>query len=315
MKSHFLSFLVCPECKQDLHLQDAVEEQGEIKSGILVCPAEHRFPIRDFVPRFVESDAYVSSFSYEWTTHQVTQLDRFTKRAATDPESSAAIFRKKTGFTPEVLKEQTILDVGCGVGRFLDIAREDANMVVGIDLSFAIDVSMKNMGFQPNVHLVQADVNKLPFRSQSFDLAYSIGVLHHTPNTRQAFQSVVPYIRPGGKFAIYVYPKIAFLSSVSNFYRRLTIHLPSRVLYTLCYLAIPYYYLTRLPLLGMGFHLLWPISHRKDPRWRLLDTFDWYSPRYQWKHDWPEVYTWFKEAGFHSMECHPYGVCMSGTKG
>ncbi|HVM90560.1 MAG TPA: methyltransferase domain-containing protein [Verrucomicrobiae bacterium] len=314
MKRAFLAMLVCPECRGELSMFDAVEEQGEIKSAKLGCPNGHGFPVRDFVPRFVPADAYVSSFSFEWTTHQTTQLDSVTKRDPKDPESSDAIFRAKTGFKPGALNGKYVLDGGCGVGRFAEIAANDGAHVVGVDLSFAVDSAMKNIGHRPNVNIVQADLFKLPFRDAGFDVVYSIGVLHHTPSTKQAFFSISRCLKPGGDMAIYVYPKIAFLSSVSDAYRKITTKLPSPLLHALCYLAVPYYYLTRIPVLGMGFHLLWPISHRKDWRWRVLDTFDWYSPTYQWKHTWPEVYAWFVEAGYRDMACHPYAICMSAIK-
>ena len=45
----------------------------------------------------------------------------------------------------------------------------------------------------------------LPFRRGSFDLVFSIGVLHHTPSTEQAFRALVPLVKPGGEIAISVY--------------------------------------------------------------------------------------------------------------
>jgi hypothetical protein len=63
-------------------------------------------------------------------------------------------------------------------------------------------------------------------------------------------------------------------------------------------LAVPAYPLYRLPVLGKALELLCPIS--PQPRWkeRWLDTFDWYTPRYQWKLRHPEVLRWFHECGF-----------------
>jgi len=184
MKRDFLAQLVCPECKGDLAISDIVEEKGEIKTAKLACKNGHGFPVREFVPRFVPADSYVSSFSFEWTEHQTTQLDSVTKREPKDPESSDAIFRKKTGFKPGALNGKLVFDGGCGVGRFAEIAANDGAHIVGADLSFAVDSAMKNIGFRPNVHLVQADLNKLPFRDATFDAVYSIGVLHHTPSTK-----------------------------------------------------------------------------------------------------------------------------------
>jgi uncharacterized protein YbaR (Trm112 family) len=112
MKRDFLALLACPECKGELSMFDAVEEAGEIKTAKLACKNGHGYPVRDFVPRFVPADAYVSSFSFEWTTHQTTQLDSVTKREPKDPESSDAIFRAKTGFKPGKLSGKLVLDGG-----------------------------------------------------------------------------------------------------------------------------------------------------------------------------------------------------------
>ena len=54
-----------------------------------------------------------------------------------------------------------------------------------------------NIGRRENVHLVQADIFKPPFREGAFDHAYSIGVLHHTPDTRRASRRPPPFPRPG----------------------------------------------------------------------------------------------------------------------
>jgi hypothetical protein len=58
-----------------------------------------------------------------------------------------------------------------------------------------------------------------------------------------------------------------------------------------------------------------PTSLNPDPEWRWLDTFDWYSPRYQWKHTYEEVERWFEEAGLHQIERGPFAVSVRGTRG
>jgi len=63
------------------------------------------------VPRFVPSDAYTSSFSFEWNRHRLTQFD------TADSHESERTFREKTGFTPDNIKDKLVLDVGCGMGR------------------------------------------------------------------------------------------------------------------------------------------------------------------------------------------------------
>ena len=59
----------------------------------------------------------------------------------------------------------------------------------------------------PNIHIIQADIMNLPFRRRVFDLIFSEGVLHHTPHTQSAFNSLLKHLAPGGEMAFYVYQK------------------------------------------------------------------------------------------------------------
>ena len=99
-------------------------------------------------------------------------------------------------------------------------------------------------------------------------------------------------------------------SSVQRFF---TTRLPSRWLYALCHVAIPVYYLYRIPVF-YPLRLLTKIAMHPDPEWRVLDTFDWYSPRYQWKHTYPEVQKWFEEAGLEDVRLLPHPVAFRGRK-
>ena len=69
--------------------------------------------------------------------------------------------------------------------------------VFGVDLTMAIDAAYRNIGHLDNVHLFQADIFALPFRQDAFDLAYSIGVLHHTPDPAAAFDELVREVQSG----------------------------------------------------------------------------------------------------------------------
>lgn len=311
MKERLMSWLVCPDCHADLRL-DAHEREGdEIMVGELRCSVcEKRYPVRRGIPRFVETDKYVNNFSFEWNTHQTTQLDSVTRR-----QDSEISFQEKAGFTHEEVRGKRVLDVGCGTGRFMQIALRYGGEVIGIDLSFAVDAAFRNMGKEANIHIVQADVFRLPFKKEVFDLIYSIGVLHHTPDTKKAFYSVLPFLKVNGKVAIWLYDFYShqpFMSS--RYYRKLTTRLPKRFLHALCYIAVPYYYLYKIPILKYFFKVLLFIPEWKDWRWRVLDTFDWYSPKYQWWHTDYEVFTWFENAGLNNIKVLALPVAFSGEK-
>jgi SAM-dependent methyltransferase len=306
VKPEFVEILACPECGSPLALTDG-HPVDQIESGTLHCQADHSFPIIGGVPRFVKSELYVQNFGFEWNVHADTQLD------GASSDESERTFRAKTGFTPEMLSGKRVLDVGCGMGRFTDVASRWGATVVGIDLSRAVDAAQRNVGRRPNVHIAQANVFELPFREGTFDFIFSLGVLHHTPNTKAAFDGLPKLLRPNGKVAIWLYSNYGGWRP-SDLYRRLTPKLPKRLLHAMTYVAVPLYYVDKIPVLGHLVSWLVPISHHPKASWRVLDTFDWYSPVYQWKHSYEEVFPWFEKQGLTDIRVLDAPVALQGTK-
>jgi ubiquinone/menaquinone biosynthesis C-methylase UbiE len=244
----------------------------------------------------VPEDAYARSFSYEWNQHRKTLLDAEGRRSG---EESLAKFL----LSADLVQGKQILDAGCGTGRFSDVFhRWGAAHVTAVDLSQSIDVAKENLAGRENITFVQADLMRLPFPKQSFDVILSWGVLHHTPNCAAAFRELATYLKPGGILAVYIYGKSkGARRRMITLYRKLTIHLPYPVLYKLCYLAIPLYYAYKIPLIGNLLRFLVPASRQRDSQERVLETFDEYSPRYASRHAFPEVYRWFLEAGLRDI--------------
>jgi len=310
VKRRLLEWLQCPACGAPLQLDGASAALEEIDEGVLRCLAGHTFPIVRGVPRFVGQDAYTESFSYEWQRFSRTQLDSRTGRSDTRDRLQASL-----NGPLEQLRNKRVLDAGCGTGRFAEIVARYGGEYVGLDYSFAIDAAEQNVGSLPNVHLVQADLFHLPFRTEVFDLVISLGVLHHTPDPPRAFAQLPRVLKPGGQLSITVYDagnKVYVAST--KFWRRITTRLPRRLLHTLSYAAAPLYYLWTLPGLGLLLRSVAFISLERDWRWRVLDTFDWYSPRYMSWHTHYEVYGWFKDNGFVQIEVLAPSVSQIGTK-
>jgi 2-polyprenyl-3-methyl-5-hydroxy-6-metoxy-1,4-benzoquinol methylase len=262
------------------------------------------------VLRFVEADSYAHSFGKEWNWFAQTQLDRPDRERTESRQTFAA----KTGLVPEDLRGKRVLDVGCGMGRFAEVAASYGAEVLGVDLSVAVDAANANLGSLPNTAFVQADVFNLPLKEESFDFIYSIGVLHHTPDTQAAFSQLPRLLKPSGEIVIWVYTnerKIGYVAS--DAYRRFTTKMSEERLLRWCRAAAPLgaFYRTKA---GRYLSPVLPVSHHPDPEWRVLDTFDWYAPRYQWKHDWDEVEGWFAEAGLTEIRRHEVPVSMSGRR-
>jgi SAM-dependent methyltransferase len=268
-----------------------------------------RYPIRDGVARFVSSEHYVGSFGYQWNTFAKAQLD-----SANGTTRSRDTFEEKTGWPVESLRGLRVLDAGCGMGRFAEVCADAGADVHAIDLSSAVEAAARNLGARPNLSFYQADIMNLPFADGTFDAIYSIGVLHHTTDTRQAFMSLIRLLKPCGRIAIWVYSTENRVRIGSEVWRLLTPRLPKAMLLKACRIAIPLYHMQRVPVLRTITAMALPTSLNPDPEWRWLDTFDWYSPRYQWKHTYEEVERWFEEAGLRQIERGPFAVSVRGTR-
>ena len=315
MKKKLLDILRCPACKVSLSLAVKSRDKEEIKEGSLSCSCGKKYQISNFIPRFVETDDYLKSFSFEWRIHRKTQLDSANKKSSMD-NIAESIFRSRLNFTLSELKDKLVLDAGCGMGRYAEVASNFGAIVVGIDASFAIDSAFENIGRRSNVHLVQADIFNLPFAKETFNFIYSFGVLHHTPDCEKAFKQLPPLLKKDSSISIFVYSQYnKAIVYTSAFWRFFTTRLPKRVLYFLCYISVPLYFIYKIPVLGNIGKMLFNIPMIPHWRWRVLDTFDWYSPKYQSKHTHAEVFNWFKNSGLSDINIPEGEVSMIGRKG
>jgi SAM-dependent methyltransferase len=310
MKTTALNVFVCPSCHGRLLLDVAHAENGETLEGRLDCTRCRKvYPITRGVPRFVPTGAYAESFGRQWHWFRTVQLDSATRSAMSDEA-----LRDTTGWDPGDYAGRLLLDAGVGAGRYAERAAAKGAQVYGVDLTVAVDAAYQNIGHLPNVHLAQADIFALPFRDQTFDLAYSIGVLHHTPDPSAAFRHVAATVAPGGKCAAYLYSRYGPQHRFSDAIRTITTRLPLRVAWGVAAAAVPLYFLHRLPVVGGLFRTVLPISMEPNWRWRWLDTFDWYTPKYQFKYLYPEVFGWFRDNGFDVTHLAEGPIRVSGRK-
>jgi SAM-dependent methyltransferase len=301
-----MDVLRCLACQSRLESSD---------QGLACVGCGKLYPLVNGVVRFVEEQQYAGSFGFQWHLHSRTQLD------SKESDRSERAFRKRTGFRPEDLAGKLVLDVGCGMGRFADVAVRWGAYVVGIDLSLAAEVAARNLAGR-DATIFQADVFRLPFAPESFDFIYSIGVLHHTPDCERAFKMLPGLLKPGGRIAIWLYSKYNAWYRMSDVYRKVTRRLPTRVLYGLCYGVVPLYgihkVLRAIPLVGrpasgvLAYAI--PMAFHPDRKWRMLDTFDWYSPWYQSKHTYEEVFRWFESCGLEDLRVIEQPIAVQGRR-
>ncbi|MGD0497770.1 MAG: methyltransferase domain-containing protein [Bryobacteraceae bacterium] len=203
MKKRLLDFIVCPVCGGSLGLRIDKTEDEEILEGALGCDACRKsYPVARGVPRLrpeavsFEQQATADAFGYEWT--HFSQLED-----TYEAEFLDWILPVQKDFFAGKL----VLDGGCGKGRHVALsAAFGAAEAVGIDLSDAVDAAFANTRHLPNAHIVQADIYHPPLRPV-FQYAYSIGVLHHLPDPKAGFLSLVRRLAPGGRMSAWVYGK------------------------------------------------------------------------------------------------------------
>jgi SAM-dependent methyltransferase len=298
VKRSLVQHLVCPLTHDPLTLEvvDA-DETGEVKTGWLHTSAGLRYPVRNWVPRFVEDDRYSTTFS-----HQRQYYLRHIAVPQYDAADCAELFTASTGFSLSEAQGLT-LDAGCGRGRFSRLVGDSGSEVIGVDLSgSSVEWAFELVGRRENVHIVQADLARLPFRLATFRRIFSIGVLHHTPSTRESFTGLLPYLENGGEVAIWVYSSEKKRSA--NRWRHVTTQLPPRALYGWC--VVDAALLSWLRSMPGGSRVSWLIpgpALNEGPFWeRVIQNFDSLSPRYAHTHPPEEIETWFHESGLVDIE-------------
>jgi SAM-dependent methyltransferase len=202
VKPALLEFLACPRCAGALTSKPERSEGAEVLEGTLGCAAcGASFPIRGGIPRILpdalsaRERATSRAFGVQWEMlSELSGVFRAEFQSYLDPLPASE------------LQGLAVLDAGCGMGKFSFAAVEaGAHAVVAVDLSDAVEVAYANLRVLPNAHVVQGSIAQLPFRAGAFDFAFSIGVLHHTPDPEKSFQQLVPLLRPGGRLFVWLY--------------------------------------------------------------------------------------------------------------
>jgi SAM-dependent methyltransferase len=103
-------------------------------------------------------------------------------------------------------KDARGIDFGCGSGRWAKLVAPRVGHLLLLDASDeALGVARRNLKGQENVSFVHASVTEAPVEDGSLDFAYSLGVLHHMPDTEAAIRAIGKKLKPGAPFLIYLY--------------------------------------------------------------------------------------------------------------
>ena len=223
MRSNFAATLRCAACGEALAIAGHAGS-GAVFEGALTCPCGAGFPVIAGVPRILP----IATAATLVDQHPVF----FQRFPALRPPSANGVradslrtlraFGDEWQRFPELLEVHQgifdwyfegpeplrwtglkVLDAGCGMGRWLHFARKAGAEIVGMDVSVAIDVAAARAS--DGADFVQADLRYPPFAPESFDLVYSLGVVHHLEEPMAGVRALAKLVRPGGELRLYVY--------------------------------------------------------------------------------------------------------------
>lgn len=344
---------------------DACPEQdlSVIKEGVLLCAkCKVWYPIAGYVPvmlifkttfheRFAkrhashvhEIEGYIlpkwqpetgerdiqRTFTEEWDTLQSDDLCwTYTKDELKLVHQKA--FLKWPETPPPNL--ESILNVGVGFGAeaeaLFDISGAE---VFGVDLNFSLLQSGAVFLRKPYIHLMVASLFHLPFEPSSFDLVYSVGVLHHTYSTYEAFKAISSYVKPGGQIFIWLYAieDIIYKGGLAGFFIT-AFHLTQVVGRPILSRSPSWIRNAVISLLSIVLHPLFWMNAEHKKMWKLKNTNhtlrDAYTPRFRHSHGFNEVVEWFETLGFACELPSPltyrklfgkrfYGIGLLGCRG
>ena len=193
----------------------------------------------------------VASFGDEWS--------RYDQSSMSYSEASEIFMEYFSIFPWDMLPSNPVgFDMGCGSGRWAKFVAPKVGRLNCIDPSSALDIARRNLIDFKNVEYIKASVSESGIPINSQDFGYSLGVLHHVPDTESAINSCVSILKPGAPLLVYLYYAFdnrgwvyRLLWRASDLVRRIICKLPSRFkhLVTDVIAAIVYFPLARLSLL------------------------------------------------------------------
>lgn len=328
MRRELVALLRCPATGVALEIEEdhSGDRSGDdVYDGWLVTSdLKHKYPIREGIPRFVPEKNYADNFGMQWNHFAKTQLDSFSGH----PISSER-FWGATGWKHSALKDQWVLDVGCGSGRFAEIALNAGAKVIALDYSSAVDACYANLGENPNLHIIQGDVYSLPLAPGSLSFVYSLGVLQHTPDVGKAFASLPPLLTEGGELcADFYWNRFRTMMNAKYLLRPFTKRIEQEKLFAWLTANVPMLLRASqlvggIPIVGkilqrlipvVNYTGVYPLSKSQLEEWALLDTFDMLAPAYDNPQSVSTLKSWFTSSGLEDVEVFHWGHLVGRGK-
>lgn len=346
MKQSLPEYLICPRCARNFIADFKKMKKDEVIEGVLTCSNAHRFPIKNGIPRLVydKASGFVKTekaFSVKWKNYNKSLHAKkwydFQKNWFLDRFG----WKNLANFNRFLKTRRFILDAGTGIGNSANLFSTNSQaQVFALDASESIDFAYRKYGDKPNIHFIQADLRNLPFKKRFFDFICSDQVLHHTDNTKSSFRNLVNHLQKKGLISIYVYKKKSPIREfVDDFIREKTTKMSEKECIEfskdMTYLGKTLSKLKRkirikkdIPILDIKAGIY---DVQRFVYWNFIKcfwaddgnfersvgvNFDWYYPKYAFRHTPEEVRQWYKDIGLeitHFDEIES-GISVSGTK-
>jgi len=251
----------------------------------------------------------VDGFGDEWSRFDQSRLS---------PEELQLMFNEYFfNFPWSSLDDDAIgFDLGCGTGRWAKLVAPKVGSLICIEPSSALEIAKKNLSNFNNCKFVHATVDKMPMEDNTMDFGYSLGVLHHVPNTSSGIKECVSKLKGGAPFLLYLYyrfdnrPKwFRFIWLLSDSIRKIISKMP----YTMRYISsqiiaiLVYFPLTRIALIfeKLGFDVNhFPLSAYKNSSFYTMrtDALDRFGTRLEQRFTKKEIENMMLEAGLEKVE-------------
>ena len=325
MRRCLVEKLACPECRGDIEVAEVFEENAvRILRGTLRCTACKRsYPIEKGVPRLVKVAADVAEvcqrFSFQWLSRWNGKFEG-ERCYGFDDDIYIGWVRDQlhSRRTPE--PGEWMLDAGCGSGEKSQVlARQCPEQnVVGLDMGVASqEKAMAKYGHMTNLDYVQGNIMEPPFKDRQFHYGMSLGVLHHTNNTREAFAKFRRMLTEETTCVIWIYPTYwegpewrmpYFARDFITFgqgYRMPTgvLKLIATSIVVGLYPIVQFFFKKGYRRIRKDLPFFDVDSMTRKERFdaQVFYCFDTLLPRYQWRHPIKEVESWYVEEGLNPL--------------
>lgn len=251
----------------------------------------------------------IKSFGDEWSHFDQSGMSN---------KEAYKIFKNYFSLFPwsKLSKSSEGFDMGCGSGRWAKFVAPKVRLLHCIDPSIAIEVAKKKLKNFNNIKFYQQSLDKNVLKENSQDFGYSLGVLHHVPDTKLAINSCVKLLKPGAPFLLYIYYAFdnrpswfKFLWVISNYLRLFICILPKFLKCLICDLIafFIYYPLARFGLIikNLGYDLKnFPLNAYRNSSFYVMrtDSRDRFGTPLEKRFTKKEIYKMMQDTGLEKIE-------------